>query len=539
MMGKIQRFGAAMFTPVLLFSFFGLILAISIVCKNPMLVGSIANEGTLWYKAWSVVESGGWTVFNQMELLFVIGLPLGLAKMEKGRAALESVVVYAVFNYFLSSLLQNFGTTFGVDFEGDVGGVSGMKMILGIKTLDTSIIGAIFIGSVVVWLHNRYFEKKLPDYLGIFQGSSYITMIGFFVMIPLAVLTAFVWPVLQGGIVSLQGLLSSSGVVGVWFYTFLERILIPTGLHHFIYTPFVFGPAVVEGGISRYWLENLNDFSQLTEPLKNIFPGGGFSLHGNSKMFGAIGIALAFYFTAHKSKQKKVLSILIPVTLTAFLAGITEPLEFTFLFIAPVLFAVHALLAATMSALMFAFGLVGNMGGGFIDLLAQNWLPLWHNHWLMYVWQIVIGVAFIGIYFIVFRFLILKMNLATPGREEPDKDIKLYSKAEYKKKVKAEKEEQKLAGKKSGTSKQEDAVREFIRSAEVYLEALGGPDNIQSVNNCATRLRVAVKDPELVRNEADFKVGGAHGLLKQGVDIQVIVGLSVPQVRSQFEKLLK
>ncbi len=180
-------------------------------------------------------------------------------------------------------------------------------------------------------------------------------------------LTLLGWPKVQMGIESLQAFLRSAGALGVWVYTFLERILIPTGLHHFIYGPFIFGPAAVEGGIQMYWAQHLQEFSLSAEPLKSLFPEGGFALHGNSKIFGAVGISLAMYFTAAPENRVKVAGLLIPATLTAMLVGITEPLEFTFLFISPLLFAVHAVLAASMSTVMYLFGVVGNMGGGLID----------------------------------------------------------------------------------------------------------------------------------------------------------------------------
>ena len=180
MMEKIQRFGGAMFTPVLLFSFAGIMVSIAIVATNPVLVGDLAKEGTIWYNFWKIVENGSWTVFNNMELLFVIGLPIGLAKTANARAVMEAVVTYLTFNYFVSTMLQLFGSSFGVNFKQAAGGESGLKLIAGIKTLDTGIIGAIFISAIVVYLHNRYFEKKLPDFLGIFQGSSYVVVLGFF-----------------------------------------------------------------------------------------------------------------------------------------------------------------------------------------------------------------------------------------------------------------------------------------------------------------------------------------------------------------------
>lgn len=528
MMEKVQRFGGAMFTPVLLFSFSGLMVSLAIVFKNPMLVGSIANEGTVWYGIWSIIEDGAWTVFTQMELLFVIGLPIGLAKKANARAVMEAFVVYVTFQYFVGGMLNNFGSFFGVDYAMEAGGTSGLKMIANIKTLDTGIIGAIVISAIVVWLHNRYFETKLPDWLGIFQGSSFVVILGFFLMLPIAFLVALVWPRIQGGINSMQGFLASSGVLGVWIYTFLERILIPTGLHHFIYSPFVFGPAVTPEGITRAWMTNLNDFAASTQPLKTLFPEGGFAMHGNSKMFGSLGIATAFYLTAKPENKKRVISILIPVTLTAFLAGITEPLEFTFLFISPPLFAIHAVLAASMTATMYAFGVTGDMGGGFLDLLAKNWIPMFANHKTEIFTQLLIGLAFTALYILIFRFLIKKWDLPTPGREAVSEDIKLFTKKDYK--------EKKTSGTEAGAATEGNRYRE---SAAIYLEAFGGADNIAKVNNCATRLRITVNDAAIVAADDAFRAGGAHGVVRNGTAFQVIVGLDVPQVRDQFEQLLE
>lgn len=319
-------------------------------------------------------------------------------------------------NYFINAMGMTWGHFFGVDFSAEPTAGSGLTMIAGIKTLDTSIIGAIVISGLVTALHNRYFDKPLPVFLGIFQGSSFVVIVAFLAMIPCAWLTLLGWPKVQLGIESLQAFLRSAGALGVWVYIFLERILIPTGLHHFVYGPFIFGPAVVEGGLQVYWAEHLQAFSQSTEPLKTLFPEGGFALHGNSKVFGSVGIALALYFTAAPENRVKVAGLLIPATLTAMLVGITEPLEFTFLFISPLLFAVHAVLAATMATVMYICGVVGNFGGGLLDqFLPQNWIPMFHHHASMMFIQIGIGLCFTALYFVVFRTLILRLNLKTPG----------------------------------------------------------------------------------------------------------------------------
>lgn len=517
----MQRFGAAMFVPVLLFSFSGLVVGLTIVFKDQNLVGSIANPDGFFYKILVIIEEGAWMVFRNMPLLFCLGIPIGMSKTAPERAVLATLATYLSFNYFIGAILNTWGPTFGVDFNQAVGGISGLAMIAGIKTLDTSIIGGILIGALVTNIHNKYYEQRLPDYLGIFQGTTLVYMIGFCVTLPLAFLTVLIWPKVQMGINSMQTLLASFGAIGVWIYTFLERILIPTGLHHFIYGPFIFGPAVVPNGIEPHWLQNVHEFVNSGLPLKEQFPAGGFALHGNSKVFGSIGIALALYTTAKPENKKKVLALLIPATLTAVVVGITEPLEFTFLFVAPVLFLIHSLLAATLAMCLYMAGVVGNMGAGLLMFITSNWLFTFRNHGELILFQILIGSIFTVIWFVVFRFIILKWNLKTPGREDNVETIKLYTKEDVESK------------KKTGSP------LSFADQASIFLEGLGGSENIESVTNCATRLRVIVKDILKVQELPAFQEGKAHGIMKEGHSVQVIVGLSVPQVRTKFEELLK
>ena len=525
MLSQIQRFGGAMFTPVLLFPFAGIVVGIAIMLRNPLFVGeALTAPDNLFALIVHIIEEGGWAVFRNMPLIFAGGLPIGLAKQAQGRACLAVLISFLTWNYFINAMGMTWGHFFGVDFSAEPTAGSGLAMIAGIKTLDTSIIGAIIISGLVTAIHNRFFDKPLPVFLGIFQGTSFVVILAFFVMIPCAWLTLLGWPKVQMGIESLQAFLRTAGALGVWVYTFLERILIPTGLHHFVYGPFIFGPAAVEGGIQVYWAQHLQEFSQSTVPLKTLFPEGGFALHGNSKVFGSVGIALAIWYTASPENRVKVAGLLIPATLTAVLVGITEPLEFTFLFISPLLFAIHAVLAATMATVMYIFGVVGNMGGGLLDqFLPQNWIPMFHNHASTVFTQIGIGLCFSGIYFVVFRTLIERLNLKTPGREESE--IKLYSKADYK------------AAR--GQTTAPAAASQQVGQAAGFLQALGGAANIDSINNCATRLRIALVDMAKTQSDDVFKALGAHGVVRRGNGIQVIVGLHVPQVRDQLESLMK
>lgn len=532
MMQKLQKFGAAMFVPVLLFSFAGLVVAFGSLFTNPEIFKTLAQPGTGWYGVWYTISEGGWTIFRQIPLLFVVGLPIGLAKKSQGRAALESLVTYLTFNYFIGAILSQWGPFFGVNnYDKDIVANStngGLTMIAGIKTLDTSIVGALVVAGIVVWLHNRYFDTKLPDWLGTFQGSAFVVILGFFSMILLAFITCLIWLKIQLGISSLQGFMGSSGTIGIWVYCFLQRVLIPTGLHHFIYIPFQYGPAAVAGGLQTWWLEHLTEFAGSTQSLKTLTPSMGFELFGNEKVFGIPAICLAFYMTAKKERKTQTAALLIPAGLTSFFAGITEPVEFTFLFAAPALWFVHSFLAATMDAVMYAFGVVGQFDSGLIAFASQNWIPLWSNHWKTWTTQIIIGLIFAVIYFFVFKLMIEHFNFATPGHEAAGVDTKLIDKKEYR-------------AKQSKQTKQSDKTSHdpYIARAKAYLDGLGGSQNIEDMTSCATRLRITVKDPTKVASDVVFKNNKAVGVVRHGQAIQVIVGLDVAQVLEEMQDLTR
>lgn len=308
LMQKVQRFGGAMFTPVLFFAVFGIIVGFATLFKNNLVFGSLADPETTWYKVWDIIYNGANTVFKQMPLIFAIGLPVSLAKKQQARACLEIFVIYATFLYLTSSILQYWGPVFGVDFE-SVERTSGLATIASVRTLDMGIVGALIIAGIAVYLHNKFFDMEVPKYVETFKGSPMVVLIGFFVMIPVSVLACLIWPHVQDGIASVQSFLASTGVFGVGMYTFLERLMIPFGLHHFIYAPFLYDSAIVDGGIKAYWVAHLSEFASMKGSLAAMFPAGGFALTGMSKMFAPLGISGAIYVTAKPNKKKKVLAL--------------------------------------------------------------------------------------------------------------------------------------------------------------------------------------------------------------------------------------
>lgn len=520
MMQKIQKFGGAMFTPVLLFSFAGVMVGIGTLCTTEAVLGSLAAPTSMWYLVWNVILQGAWCVFNQLPLLFVVGLPIGLASKQAARCCMEALVLYLTFHYFVNTILSQWGGVFGVDFSAEIGGSSGLTMIANIKTLDMGMFGALLVSGIVIYLHNKFFDTELPEWLGSFNGSTFIFMIGFLVMLPVALLSVVIWPNIQHGMQIFQNFVMTSGSFGVWVFIFLERLLIPFGLHHLMYSPFYYDNLVCPGGIYSYWATQLPALASSTASLKSLCPQASFTATGFSKLFGCPGIALAFYATAKPEKKTQLKGLLIPITLTAIVCGVTEPIEFTFLFIAPVLFVVHAFLAACLSTTMNLFGIVGVFSGGLIEMSSLNFIPLMSTHWKEYLLLLVIGLVYTAIYFVVFRFLILKFDFKTPGREESD-ETKFYSKAEFR-------------ARQSGNVEMDKKTM----LAALIMEGLGGADNIVDVTNCATRLRINVKDETVVKDDAYFKGVGSHGISKNGKAMQVIVGMSVPSVREKFENIM-
>lgn len=519
-----------MFTPVLLFAFAGVVVGLGTLFTTQAIFGDLAAPTSPWYLCWNVVLQGGWTVFNQLPLLFAVSLPIGLAKKQNARCCMEALVGYLTFHYFMNTLLSQWGGFFGVDFSAETGSASGLAMIASIKTLDMGMIGALAVSGIIIAVHNKFFDTELPDWLGVFNGSVFVYVVSFFVLLPTAVLCCFVWPHIQDGIAALQGFLTSTGLLGVWVFAFLERILIPFGLHHLVYSPLYYDNVVVHGGIYAAWATALPTLAASGDSLASAAPWAAFTCTGWSKIFGCTGIALAFYNTAKPERRKELLGLLIPITLTAIFCGVTEPIEFTFLFIAPPLFAVHAVLAACLATAMNAAGVVGVFAGGLIEMSSLNFIPLMASHALTYLVALVIGLVFTGIYFVVFRTLILKFDYKTPGREDDDSDIEFKSKQDYR-------------DKQSGVAASAEAAAETGKSkneilAENILDLLGGKDNIKDVTNCATRLRVNVYDDSVVASDPDFKKIGTMGLSRNGCSMQVIVGLTVPMVREKFEALL-
>lgn len=528
MLQKIQRFGGAMFAPAMLFSISGLMVGVSALATSADIVGDLAVYGTLWYVFWTIIQRGSWTVFKRLPLLFAVALPIGLAQKQPARCCLEALVAYFAYCFFLSEIIKLSGDNLGLKYPSSLTSASGITIIDGIKTLDTGIIGPLAVSATVVAIHDRFYDVKVPDWLGTFSGSSLVYLISFFAVFALAAISAAIVPSVYAVTETLRHALAGVGPFGVGIFVLLERALEPMGLHHLLYMPIYYDNLVINDGIYATWSSLLPILSHSTRPLNELAPWAGFTATGWVKLFGLPAIAAAFYSTAKPERRAGLRAILVPAIIASVVCGVTEPLEFLFMFTHPGLFFLYAVLSSCLATTMNLFGIVGIFSGGLMEMAAFNFIPLMRTHAGSYLLALGIGLAFSLIFFVSFRALILIYDLKTPGRED---HVANRAAIDH------------LTG--SGFAKEQSPNDEVnSRSdqdhvlAERVIQLLGGVGNIVGATNCATRLRVEVADPSIVADNAAFVAAGAKGLIITGKTAQVIIGISVPRVKEHFDQIM-
>lgn len=496
----------------------------------------------------TVMKNIGDIVFGNLPVLFAVGVAVGLAKKDKGTAALASVFGFIVMNQVVSTLLSLGVTQLGIltpDAVGDYG--TYVTTNLGIFTLNMSVFGGIITGIVTALLHNRFCTIQLPPVIGFFSGARFVPIVTSLTMALVGALLAFAWPVVQDGISMLSTFVKNAGAFGTFLYGLLERALIPFGLHHVFYTPFWYGSFVeanvlvngaiqtVPGANTAYFvqLSSMTDLvgasaSTMSEIVSGTtrFMAGKFPL----MMFGLPGAALAMYKAANPSKRKVVGSLLATAALTSFLTGITEPLEFTFLFVAPILYVIHCVFAGLAYMLMGILNVFIGMtfSGGFIDYALFGLLPAGAGVPTKWLTVILVGIVYFIVYYFVFYFMITKLNLKTPGRDENEGETKLYTKADF---------QNSKGGATETTAPKTTGKGEIVEKAPLVLEALGGEENIVSVDACITRLRVEVKDKSNV-NKDELKNLGAAGVVEVGNGIQAIFGAKADGYKNAINEIL-
>lgn len=528
MLQKIQRFGGAMFAPAMLFSISGLMVGVSALATSADIVGDLAVYGTPWYVFWTIIQRGSWTVFKRLPLLFAVALPIGLAQKQPARCCLEALVAYFAYCFFLSEIIKLSGDNLGLKYPSSLTPASGITIIDGIKTLDTGIIGPLAVSATVVAIHDRFYDAKVPDWLGTFSGSSLVYLISFFAVFALAAISAAIVPFVYAATETLRHALVGVGPFGVGIFVFLERALEPMGLHHLLYMPIYYDNLVINDGIYATWTNLPPILSHSTRPLNELAPWAGFTATGWVKLFGLPAIAAAFYSTAKPERRAALKVILVPAIVASVVCGVTEPLEFLFMFTYPGLFLLYAVLSSCLAMAMNFFGVVGIFSGGFMEMAAFNFIPLMRTHAGSYLLALGIGLIFSLIFFVSFRALILVYDLKTPGREDHVANRAAIDR---------------LTG--SGFAKEQTPNDEVnSRSdqdhvlAERVIQLLGGVGNIVGATNCATRLRVEVADPSIVADNASFVAVGAKGLIITGKTAQVIIGISVSRVKEHFDQIM-
>ncbi len=529
----LQRVGRSFMLPIAILPIAGLLLGIGSSFTNATTIETygltgILGEGTILHALLVIMSRVGSAVFDNLPLIFAVGIAIGMAKKEKEVSALSAVIAYYVMNTAINAMLTISGQILASGEIADTVLEGTIASASGILTLQTGVFGGIIVGLGVAALHNRFYMIQLPNALSFFGGTRFVPIISTVVYMFVGILMFFIWPVVQNGIYALGGLVTESGYVGTLIFGLIKRALIPFGLHHVFYMPFwqtavggtmeVAGQ-MIQGGQNIFFaqLADSANVAHFSADATRFFSGEFIFM-----IFGLPGAALAMYHCAKAEKKKAAGGLLLSAALTSMATGITEPIEFSFLFVAPMLFVVQVLLAGTAymiaHILNIAVGLT--FSGGFLDLFLFGILQ--GNEKTSWLLIIPVGIIYFLLYYFIFKFLILKFNLKTPGREDDDAETKLYTKAD----VNARKENQKQGEVSSNTS-----------VSDAITRGLGGKNNISDIDCCATRLRCTVLDPSLI-NDAVLKATGASGVVHKGNGVQIIYGPNVTVIKSNLEDYL-
>ncbi len=520
--GVLQRVGRSFMLPIAILPVAGLLLGIGGSFTNTTMLEAyglmaVMGPGTFANIILGVMSQAGDIVFGNLPIIFAMGVAIGMAKKEKEVAALAAAIAFFIMHASISAMIASHGGA-----ETMLSGA--VASVCGIQSLQMGVFGGIIVGLGVAALHNRFYKIELPQVLSFFGGTRFVPIISGLVYVLVGIVMFYVWPVVQEGIYAVGGIVMESGYAGTWVYGLMERALIPFGLHHVFYLPFwqtALGGTMEVAGRVVEGAQNIF-FAQLADPTVEQFAvsatrfmSGKFPL----MIFGLPGAALAMYKCAKPEKKKQVAGLLLSAAFTSMLTGITEPLEFTFLFVAPLLYVIHCVFAGLAYMLMHVFnvGVGMTFSGGLIDMFLFGILQ--GNAKTNWIWIVIVGIAYFAVYYFLFTFLITKKDMKTPGRDDSE-EVKLYRRSDM---------EAKKAG---AAAASEDTLSEGI------TRGLGGKKNISDVDCCATRLRCTVHKAELV-DDAALKATGASGVVHKGNGVQIIYGPRVTVIKSNLETYLE
>lgn len=518
--GVLQRVGRSFMLPIAILPVAGLLLGIGGSFTNTTMLEAynltkIMGPGTALNAVLQVLSKAGDIVFANLPIIFAMGVAIGMAKREKEVAALSAAIAFFIMHASIGALIE-------INGGGEQLLEGATTSVVGINSLQMGVFGGMIVGLGVAALHNRFYKIELPQVLSFFGGSRFVPIISGLTFTLVGILMYFIWPPVQNAIYHIGDIVLKSGYAGTWVYGLTERALIPFGLHHVFYLPFwqtavggtlEVGGQVIEGAQNIFFAQLADHSVDHFAVSATRFMSGKFPL----MIFGLPGAALAMYRTAKPEKKQVVFGLLLSAALTSMLTGITEPLEFTFLFVAPILYVIHCVFAGLAYMLMHIFGVGVGMtfSGGLIDLFLFGILP--GNAKTSWIWIVVLGIGYFIVYYLLFSFLIKKLDLKTPGRDDSE-EVKLYRRSD-------------VEAKKGGKESQEDVLSATI------CAGLGGKGNISDVDCCATRLRCTVERAHLVNQEL-LKSTGASGVIQKGTGVQIIYGPKVSVIKSNFEDYL-
>ncbi|GFI27439.1 PTS system glucose-specific EIICBA component [Lachnospiraceae bacterium] len=523
--GVLQRVGRSFMLPIAILPVAGLLLGVGGSFTNETTLQTyglmgIMGPGTVLNAILQVMSSAGDIVFGNLPIIFAMGVAIGMAKKEKEVAALSAAIAFFIMHASIGAMIVNHGGA-----ESMLEGAT--TSVVGITSLQMGVFGGIIVGLGVAALHNRFYKIELPQVLSFFGGTRFVPIVSGLAFTVVGILMFFIWPVIQQGIYAVGGVVLQSGYAGTWLYGLMERALIPFGLHHVFYLPFWqtgLGGTMEVGGQLIEGAQNIF-FAQLAEPSVEHFAvsatrfmTGKFPL----MIFGLPGAALAMYKSAKPEKKKAAAGLLLSAAMTSMVTGITEPLEFTFLFVAPLLYAIHCVFAGLAYMIMHILdvGVGMTFSGGLIDMFLFGVLQ--GNGKTNWVWIPVVGIVYFIVYYVLFSFLIAKLDLKTPGRDD-NEEVKLYRRSD-------------VDARKQGAAGTADAEEDELSAS--ICRGLGGKKNISDVDCCATRLRCTVHKSELV-DDALLKSTGASGVVHKGNGVQVIYGPRVTVIKSNLEDYLE